>query len=106
MRGDSRGKGETTMARQGAKSDVPAQDGRVAVVIGGNSGIGFEAARVLASRGAHVVLAVVGLRGPDGRLLRDALLPRAARGARRARRRPQCPKFGLDDPLDRQRRQE
>lgn len=39
-------------------SDVPDQRGRIAVVTGANSGIGFEAAAVLAARGAHVVLAV------------------------------------------------
>jgi NAD(P)-dependent dehydrogenase (short-subunit alcohol dehydrogenase family) len=38
--------------------DVPRQDNRVAIVTGGNSGIGLEAARVLAERGATVVLAV------------------------------------------------
>lgn len=39
-------------------ADVPDQRGRIAVVTGANSGIGFEAASVLAARGAHVVLAV------------------------------------------------
>jgi NAD(P)-dependent dehydrogenase (short-subunit alcohol dehydrogenase family) len=43
-------------ARWGA-SDVPDQHGRIAVITGANSGIGLEAARVLAARGAHVVLA-------------------------------------------------
>jgi NAD(P)-dependent dehydrogenase (short-subunit alcohol dehydrogenase family) len=36
---------------------VPGQSGRIAVVTGANSGIGFEAAAVLARRGAHTVLA-------------------------------------------------
>jgi NAD(P)-dependent dehydrogenase (short-subunit alcohol dehydrogenase family) len=38
--------------------DVPYQRGRVAVITGANSGIGFEAAAVLADKGARVVLMV------------------------------------------------
>src|SRR5580658_220721 len=38
--------------------DVPAQQGRVAVITGANTGLGFETAQVLAARGASVVLAV------------------------------------------------
>ena len=50
-------KGEQ-MATQWTAADVPHQDGRVAVVTGANTGIGFEPATVLAGRGANVVLAV------------------------------------------------
>ena len=39
------------------EADVPAQRGRTAVITGGNTGLGFETARVLAARGAQVVLA-------------------------------------------------
>jgi NAD(P)-dependent dehydrogenase (short-subunit alcohol dehydrogenase family) len=39
-------------------ADVPDQTGRVAIVTGSNTGIGYEAAAVLADKGAHVVLAV------------------------------------------------
>ncbi|WP_422742444.1 SDR family NAD(P)-dependent oxidoreductase [Mycobacterium sp. WMMD1722] len=39
-------------------ADVPDQADRVAIITGSNTGIGFEAARVLAGRSAHVVLAV------------------------------------------------
>lgn len=39
------------------EQDVPDQTGRVAVVTGGNGGLGLENARALAGRGAHVVMA-------------------------------------------------
>ena len=41
-----------------SESDVPDQSGRVVVVTGSNTGIGYHTAEVLAYRGAHVVFAV------------------------------------------------
>jgi NAD(P)-dependent dehydrogenase (short-subunit alcohol dehydrogenase family) len=43
---------------QWTAESVPAQTGRIVIVTGSNSGIGYEAARVLANRGAEVVIAV------------------------------------------------
>ena len=48
------------------EASVPSQTGRTAVITGGNTGLGFEVARVLAARGASVVLAVRNLdKGKD-----------------------------------------
>ncbi|MEV4417765.1 SDR family NAD(P)-dependent oxidoreductase [Catellatospora sp. NPDC049609] len=60
-------------------ADVPDQTGRVAVVTGANTGIGYAAAHVLAERGATVVLAC-----RDPRRAADAVarLRAAAPGAR------------------------
>ena len=46
------------MTSQWTAADVPDQSGRVAVVTGANTGIGYEAALVLAGKGAKVVIAV------------------------------------------------
>ena len=38
--------------------NIPDQSGRIAIITGSNSGIGFEAAKALAEKGAEVILAV------------------------------------------------
>ena len=39
-------------------ADIPDQSGRTAVITGANTGLGFETAKALAEKGAHVVIAV------------------------------------------------
>ena len=46
------------MVKRWTEGSVPDQEGRTAVITGGNTGLGFEAARVLAEAGAAIVLAV------------------------------------------------
>jgi NAD(P)-dependent dehydrogenase (short-subunit alcohol dehydrogenase family) len=40
------------------RADIPDQTGRIAIITGANTGVGFQTATALASHGAHVVLAV------------------------------------------------
>lgn len=47
-----------TNLEQWLDHNLPTLDGKVAVITGANSGIGYEAARMLALKNAHVVLAV------------------------------------------------
>jgi NAD(P)-dependent dehydrogenase (short-subunit alcohol dehydrogenase family) len=60
------------MTERWTAEDVPDQSGRTAVITGANTGIGFEAAQVLAGRGARVVLAVRNL--DKGGHARDTIL--------------------------------
>jgi NAD(P)-dependent dehydrogenase (short-subunit alcohol dehydrogenase family) len=46
------------VVKRWTEDSVPDQEGRTAVITGGNTGLGFEAARVLAGAGAAIVLAV------------------------------------------------
>jgi NAD(P)-dependent dehydrogenase (short-subunit alcohol dehydrogenase family) len=46
------------MANRWTQQDIPDQKGRVVIVTGGNSGIGYEAALALAGKNARVILAI------------------------------------------------
>ncbi|WAJ45904.1 SDR family NAD(P)-dependent oxidoreductase [Mycobacterium sp. Aquia_216] len=59
-------------------SDIPDQSGRVAVITGANTGLGYETAAALAEHGAHVVLAVRNLdKGKDAAARITAQSPHA-----------------------------
>lgn len=59
-------------------ADIPDQTGRVAVITGANTGLGYETALALADHGAHVVLAVRNLdKGKDAAARITAQSPRA-----------------------------
>ncbi|MBL7491617.1 SDR family NAD(P)-dependent oxidoreductase [Frankia sp. AgB1.9] len=48
---------DTRTRHRWTDADIPDQQGRTVVVTGGNTGLGFETARMLARRGASIVLA-------------------------------------------------
>ncbi|MBO0866409.1 MAG: SDR family NAD(P)-dependent oxidoreductase [Mycobacterium sp.] len=56
--------------RKWSEVDVPDQRGRIAIVTGANTGIGYHTAAVLARHGAHVVLAVRNLEKGNAALAR------------------------------------
>jgi NAD(P)-dependent dehydrogenase (short-subunit alcohol dehydrogenase family) len=59
-------------------ADIPDQTGRVAVITGANTGLGYETAAALAEHGAHVVLAVRNLdKGKDAAARITAETPQA-----------------------------
>jgi NAD(P)-dependent dehydrogenase (short-subunit alcohol dehydrogenase family) len=49
---------EETDMNNWTTADIPDQTGRTAVITGANTGLGFETAKTLAAKGAHVVIAV------------------------------------------------
>ena len=66
------------MTAKWSAADVPDQSGRVAIVTGSNTGIGYGAAAVLAAKGAHVVLAVRNIdKGNDAKARITAASPNA-----------------------------
>jgi NAD(P)-dependent dehydrogenase (short-subunit alcohol dehydrogenase family) len=62
--------GAMSSNRKWSAVDVPDQRGRIAIVTGANTGLGYHTAAVLAQHGAHVVLAVRNLEKGNAALAR------------------------------------
>jgi NAD(P)-dependent dehydrogenase (short-subunit alcohol dehydrogenase family) len=65
-----------TPSDQWTEANIPDQSGKVAIVTGGNAGLGYETVKALAGKGAHVVLAcrtVEKGNAARGRILQSAL---------------------------------
>ncbi len=60
------------ISKKWSEADVPDQSGRIAIVTGSNTGLGFDTARVLAEHGATVVMAVRNL--DKGKAAADRIL--------------------------------
>ncbi|OBI43995.1 SDR family NAD(P)-dependent oxidoreductase [Mycobacterium sp. E796] len=60
------------ISKKWSETDVPDQSGRIAIVTGSNTGLGFDTARVLAEHGATVVMAVRNL--DKGKAAADRIL--------------------------------
>lgn len=64
------------MSRDWTESDIVDQTGKIVLVTGANSGLGFETARALAQKGAHVVMACRNLeKAAAAKQLIDAIDP-------------------------------
>jgi NAD(P)-dependent dehydrogenase (short-subunit alcohol dehydrogenase family) len=74
------------MTEQWTLANIPDQSGRLALVTGGNSGIGFEAAQALAGKGARVIIAARSLQKGEA----------AAQAIRQAHRQAQVEVRALD----------
>lgn len=53
------------MSQQWDSHNIPEQTGRTVIVTRANTGIGYEAARVLVNKNAHVIIAVRSLEKGD-----------------------------------------
>ena len=63
---------------------IPSQTGKTALITGANSGLGFEAAKVLAGKGAAVTLAVRDTAKGEGAAARWRSAPASRPGIRAA----------------------